>query len=447
MTEKTPKTSDQARSDEPRKATSAPAGAQSDASPAKDSSRAGGKSASATHTPGASAAGATKGNGKQGQGSSKRTGVTPGAALLVVLVIVVVALSVALWYQFQTTQQALADLRTDSQAATSQTQQALDNSTKALDGVAEQNKKLDALSKTLSSSKTELDGLSQAFQMITDRGSDLVLINDIDHLVTIAQQQLQLSGNVANAIISLETAQAQLARANRPSLASLQQTINGDLDRLRAASTIDIALLSGRLDELAGLVSQAPLLVPDDAAPGMGSSGEQTPENQSFSGGTRDPDTKDTPTAHGTEQPWWRDALDSTTQWAAHTVTTLRDDLGQFISVQRVDDATALLISPDQATRFRDNLRLRIMTAQLALMMGHDQVWETETASLLNAIEGRFDKSSGLTRKALKIARDVADTSIVTSLPTVTNSIKALEALRDPDHDSTEPSDANGDAQ
>src|SRR5699024_4932292 len=115
---------------------------------------------------------ATKGNGKQGKGSSKRTGVTPGAALLVVLVIVVVALSVALWYQFQTTQQALADLRTDSQAATSQTQQALDNSTKALDGVAEQNKKLDALSKTLSSSKTELDGLSQAFQMITDRGSD-----------------------------------------------------------------------------------------------------------------------------------------------------------------------------------------------------------------------------------------------------------------------------------
>src|SRR5690606_36343055 len=80
-------------------------------------------------------------------------------------------------------------------------------------------------------------------------------------------QQLQLGGNVANAIISLETAQAQLARANRPGLASLQQTINGDLGKLRAASTIDVALLSSQLEEFGNLVSQAPLMVPDAAAP------------------------------------------------------------------------------------------------------------------------------------------------------------------------------------
>src|SRR3546814_20871463 len=50
-------------------------------------------------------------------------------------------------------------------------------------------------------------------------------------------------------------------------LASLLQTINGDLDRLRAASTIDVALLSTQLDELSNLVSEAALLVPDDAVP------------------------------------------------------------------------------------------------------------------------------------------------------------------------------------
>ena len=79
----------------------------------------------------------------------------------------------------------------------------------------------------------------------------MVLLNDIDHLVTIAQQQLLLGGNVANAIVSLETAQARLARANRPTLASLQQTINGDLDRLRASSTTDVASLSRQLEQLA----------------------------------------------------------------------------------------------------------------------------------------------------------------------------------------------------
>src|SRR5690606_17542371 len=76
-----------------------------------------------------------------------------------------------------------------------------------------------------------------------------------------------LEGNVANAIISLEVAQARLARANRPALASLQQTINGDVDRLRAVVTVDVPTLSARLDRLYTLLGEAPLLVPDAAAP------------------------------------------------------------------------------------------------------------------------------------------------------------------------------------
>src|SRR5690606_38371368 len=140
---------------------------------------------------------------------------------------------------------------------------AAEQARQALALAEEQSSRLAALEASLRESRAQTDSLQQAFQTLTDSGSDLVLINDVDHLVTIAQQQLQLGGNVANAIISLETAQAQLARANRPALASLQQTINGDLDRLRAASTIDIASLSSQLDELSNLVSQAPLMVPD----------------------------------------------------------------------------------------------------------------------------------------------------------------------------------------
>src|SRR5690606_38080102 len=98
---------------------------------------------------------------------------------------------------------------------------------------------------------------------------------------------------------------------------------------------------------------------------------------------------------------------------------------------RRVDDAQALLMSPDQATRFRENLRLRIMTAQLALMMRQPKVWSTETASLVKAIESRFDQQSPEARRALKIARDMSDTDIDSPLPTVDNSLAAIESLRD----------------
>src|SRR5690606_23662761 len=106
-------------------------------------------------------------------------------------------------------------------------------------------------------------------------------------------------------------------------------------------------------------------------------------------------------------------------------------DLERFIVVRRVDDATAMLLSPDQAARFRENLRLRILTAQLALMMRQPTVWQTETAALVKAVESRFDERSPDAREALRIARQMQDTNIDTQLPTVTTSLKAIEALRD----------------
>src|SRR5699024_3260167 len=119
--------------------------------------------------------------------------------------------------------------------------------------------------------------------------------------------------------------------------------------------------------------------------------------------------------------------------WSLDTLSNLRNDLGEFVSVRRVDDATAMMISPDQAQRFRDNLRLRIMTAQLALMLGQDAVWEAETQAILTALETRFDAQSSKTRQAIKLGREVVDADIAVNLPTVDNSMQALEELRDPD--------------
>ncbi|HWK70078.1 MAG TPA: uroporphyrinogen-III C-methyltransferase [Burkholderiaceae bacterium] len=340
----------------------------------------------------------------------------------IVLLVIVAALGAFAWNQKRLFDETRQNLASQAQSSASAVDQAVEQAQQALSLAQEQSRKIASLESALRESRDQADSLEQAFQTLTDSGSDLVLINDVDHLVTIAQQQLQLSGNVANAVISLETAQAQLARANRPALASLQQTINGDLDRLRAASTIDTAMLSGQLEELGNLLGEAPLLVPDDAAPepvpapqegasGTGSTGD---------GGHADPDA-----------PWWKQGMATAEQWSRSAWSAISRDLGQFITVRRVDDATALLMSPDQATRFRETLRLRGMTAQLALLMHQPRVWNAETAVLVKALETRYDPRSQQVRQALKIARQLADTPIDVKLPTVDNSLQAIAALRE----------------
>jgi len=339
----------------------------------------------------------------------------------IILLFIAAALAAAFWYQQQQFRQSSANLATEAQRSASTASQAAEQAQQALSALKDQAAQLESLQSAFDESREQVASLEQAFRTLTDSGSDLVLINDIDHLLTIAQQQLRLSGNVANAVISLETAQAQLARANRPGLASLLQTINGDLERLRAASTVDVALLSTQLDELSALVSEAPLLVPDDAAPGLVEAAPAKAPESSV-------DSRDSVDANA---PWWKKTLATVDNWSRDAWTSVRQDLGQFITVRRVDDPTALLMSPDQATRFRENLRLRIMTAQLALMMRQPKVWESETAALVKAIENRYDPRAQSSRQALKLARQMSDTSIELKLPTVANSLQAVQALRE----------------
>src|SRR5690606_12884332 len=211
-------------------------------------------------------------------------------------------------YQQKQFEQTQASLIGQVQGSTSTINQAAEQAQQALTQAESQSTQIATLETALREARQQIESLDQAFQTLTDSGSDLVLINDVDHLVTIAQQQLQLGGNVANAVISLETAQAQLARASRPGLASLQQSLNGDLDRLRAASTVDIALLSSQLDELSGLVSQAPLLVPDDAAP------EPVPppaDAAAVHTAAQNPDQATDPQA-----PWWKQGLATAESWS-----------------------------------------------------------------------------------------------------------------------------------
>lgn len=354
--------------------------------------------------------------------AKSRSVLTPVA---LVLALIAVGLSGTVWMQQRQVLESQARLESGLSASESAAARAGSQLQDALGRLQAQEGRIERMQTELSDAAAVIQDLDEALRSMTDRGSELVLLNDIDHLATIAQQQLQLGGNVRNAIVALESAQSQLARAGRPSLASLMQTVNGDLDRLRAASTIDVAAFSRQLEELAMLLTEAPLVMPDEAGR------RAEPEPETSAAPKREQPAPTVPPAGTAERTWWQEAWETTRDWSQSAWGSLREDLGEFIDVRRVDDASALLMSPDQAARFRENLRTRVMTAQLALMMRQPEVWNTEMAAVVRAIETRYDQNSPMTRKALRLARGMADTSIDATLPTVDNTLQAINTLRE----------------
>src|SRR5699024_1256170 len=107
------------------------------------------------------------------------------------------------------------------------------------------------------------------------------------------------------------------------------------------------------------------------------------------------------------DQEWWEESLDVAQTWAQRAWTTMRAELAELVAVRRVDDATVLLMTPEQIQGLREHVRLRISMAQLALMTRQDEIWQMELDTLMQLVEKRYDLGNAKTQRALGLLREL----------------------------------------
>ncbi|WP_026638275.1 uroporphyrinogen-III C-methyltransferase [Bordetella petrii] len=361
--------------------------------------------------------------------------VGPLTVALVIVVLLAVGLGWALWMQRQQFQTSGREIATRLDALEQSVALSRKESREALALAQGQTSRIAELQSQAQEAKTRYDDLQQAWQTFSGGASDELLANDIERLLVLANQQLRLAGNVNNAIVALETAQARLAQADRPRFASLQQSINGDLDRLRGVATIDIASQAGRIDRLAGLISKAPMLVPDTVARA------QAPAQNASPAPAAPPAVPDPRAALPADAAWWQVWRAEIASWPGRAGSALAHELGDLISIQRVDRPDALMLSAEQSEQVRAALRQRLMTAQLAMLMRQPQIWNNELDNVVQALRTYFDARSTDTQAALRLAEDLAQTDIAVRMPDLSDSLAGVAALRAAGFDATDKQD------
>lgn len=366
---------------------------------------------------------------KRGTGQSW---VTTIAMLLLMLAI---ALGAALWWQQKRFDQSIREIAGQFQSQASQLAEAKRDARQATAMVDSHAGRIAHLERAVREGQIQYDALEQAWQTFNKGMDDAILASDVDRLLGLASQQLRLAGNVNNAIVSLETALAMLVRADRPGFSGVQRAISMDLDVLRAVPVLDSAMITSRLESLMALIARAPLLVPDAGAttgsasnPVVASSATNQVASAS-SAASSSPASTDSK-AMDNILPWWDRVTQEIYSWPSRLGSFLRQEMAGVIQVQRVNDPNALLVSTEQAAQLRANLRSRVLTAQLALMMNQQEIWKTELAAIEQAITSRFDPKSVDVTAALKLVRELAATPISIRLPDVSASLAALESAR-----------------
>ncbi len=251
--------------------------------------------------------------------------------------------------------------------------------------------------------RSQLEDLIQSMS----RSRDENLVVDVEAGIRVAQQQSAITGSAEPLLAVLKQADERLARVNQPRLEGVRRAIARDLDKVRAVGVADINSLVIKLDEAVRLVDELPLL----------STAEQR---------------KPTPAA-----PVVKPAASAVVVSAAAWAQTFREgwtaamervwlEAKSLIRVTRIDQPEAMLLAPEQAFFLRENLKLRLLNARLALLSRQFDTAQTDLQSALTSLDRYFDRNARRTGLALELVKQVAVQARQVTLPRPDDTLAAL---------------------
>lgn len=224
------------------------------------------------------------------------------------------------------------------------------------------------MNQQLSDGQNRLDTLDRRYGELTKSRLGW-LLEEVNYALNMAAQQLSLSGNVPVAINILEGIERRLAAFDRPELVQLKKAVSEDLSKLKASPYLDVTGVSLKLDRLQTGVSGLPMLLDTLAKP-------QAPSNVA---------------AVKADASWWQNI------WQ-----TVKTNLSELVAVRKLESSDAILMSPEQAYFVKENIRLRLLDARLALLQRQVEVYRYDLENVSASIKQYFDVNAVTTQAWLK---------------------------------------------
>lgn len=285
----------------------------------------------------------------------------------------------------------------------------------------ESEKELRAKVSVLENKQTEAQSqqlaLEQLYQDLSKNRDDWALA-EIEQVLSTASQQLQLAGNVQGALIALQNADRNLSRSDKPQFITIRRAIAKDLDMLKALPSLDTTGIALRLDSVISQVDSLPLLA--DEKPVV----PPTAPKRAASG--KNPNQKAPAPAKAAENGAptdWVAVLDA--KWQSFS-TEMWDELKQLIRVRDVAHPDALLLSPTQAYYVRENLKLRLLNARLALLSRNESAFRSDMIAAQDTIARYFDTRAKQTQTVQALLKQVQNSNLSIQMPTLAESLNAV---------------------
>jgi uroporphyrin-3 C-methyltransferase len=320
------------------------------------------------------------------------------------LIVALLALGLAAW-QWIETRARLADTQQELtrrlSANDTLVKESLKLSQQSQEQLAVLQTKFGELDDRLAESRSQQATLERLYQDLA-RNRDEWARAEIEQGVTLAAQQLQLAGNVQGAVLALQTADMRLAGNSRPQFISLRKVLAHDLDRLRELPQVDLPGMNEHLESVIAAGETLPLAV------------DVRPRENDNAGVTNEAAPK---------------PITSLAYWQQLTAE-FWGELRGLVRIQRFDRQEPPLLAPGQAYFLRENLKLRLLNARLALL-AHDQwTFRNELRQAQVWVDRYFDEREKSVQSALGTVKQLSATEINIELPSLNESLSAIKNFK-----------------
>ena len=266
--------------------------------------------------------------------------------------------------------------------------------------------KLGSLESKVEATEGQAAALEALYQEFSRSREDSV-VAEVEQAVALAAQQLQLAGNVEAALIALNQADARLATHDRGQYAPLRRALAHDTEALKFQPVVDVSGLGLRLERLLERADAMPLAYEGQLpAPAMAAP------------------TADTDVAAAGD--WMGKGIGFARELADDVWREVRG----LVRMERLDQDDPVLLAPAQNTFLRENLKLRLLNARLALLARDQWTFRNELTQAQSWIERYFDSREKPVLGALASLRQLTATEINIELPNLNESLSAIKNFK-----------------
>jgi uroporphyrin-III C-methyltransferase len=265
---------------------------------------------------------------------------------------------------------------------------------------------LDARTADASVQRTQLESMMSALTRTRDENA----LGEVEATLRAAMQQATWTGRSEPMVTALKQADERLATINGPRIATVRRALARDLDRINAAAAADGAVLAQRIDEVLRRLDELPLTMQVPAA---------TDSLRPSSAATH-------PEPSEVTELTWRDHASQL--WLSFK-QGVSDEARSLVRVSRIEQPQAMLLAPQQAYFLREGLRLRLLSARLAVLSRQGDVAQGDLREALRSLDSYFDRQSPRVLTASDTLKQVAAASRQSGVPRPDETLAALALL------------------